>query len=1178
MDGPVVTRTVSFASINCCGFQTKLENAVFDVWAAQFDFVVITETNTSFAVLDNSALAGFTPLNSDLRAPSLFAEKGIFVLVRDIFSDHVGQLQGCSKFVFWFLIGEEVFGRQCVGAATYLAHEGAGYHTEEMFDDISRDIVSFKARYIGVPFLLLGDFNARTGGLVDFSNGDGGYIERLYGIDDREDRVDEATLVELGIPVARANSDVGRPNSNGRRLVELCQEHGLIIANGRIGADAGIGRITCHNRNHGRSTVDYMIASPELFPLVSRFEVQDFCPLLSDVHCPVVASIDSRAPPPEVPLEEGGSSNRYKFYWDEDKKAGYQGSLSSADLYANLDEALRTVENHPSQEGVDGISSELAEAFVKAGVDCGALRNHTAPAGRSRLTPHKPWFDDECGRARTEFFRVKNRVSPLPDIERSAELRLASKAYKKVLRAKKLFHRRRVVNRLRNLRSSNSKEYWNLLNSATRSKKGSDMNTDSFVQHFKDLSSADTPPVPPQNFGEDAENEFLNQFFSEEEIRSLRDDLLLGKKGGLDWVRNEFLKCCPDEYIGLLTRLFNLVLSTGFVPAEWCIGSILPLYKGKGSRSNPDNYRGITLLSCIGKLFTAAINQRLQFFVERNNLLGEEQAGFRAEHSTLDHIFSLHMLIKLYQQRNRRIYAAFVDYKKAFDLVDRSLLWRKVMDIGVKGRVLKVVVSMYEFAKSCVTIDGRSSDSFICNIGVRQGENLSPLLFAIFLSDFKEFLADNFDGLVSLDNDIQGMADNEEFVALQRLFVLLYADDTILLAEDQQSLQRALNALFEYCERWKLTVNTVKTQVVVFSRGTVRLRPVFWYGGTQLKVVDHYVYLGVAFYSNGCFRRSIHQQVLLARGALNALLVKTSLLGLPVDLVLEIYEGTVLPVLLYGSEIWGFSDLKEVETFHTTSLKRFLAVGKATRDEFVFGETGSTDLKGVILKRMTNFWLSLANGRQSKFSVLLYNYARRRHCDPHDDFTSEWMSKIESGLTELGMEQVWLNRGRGYDSEAIKRSVSSRSVTLFDAVWNRDINVPDQHDFFNLYKLIKPGRGLSSYLDRLNFYEARALTRFVCRSNFFPCSDYRRYRDPLLDMSCRLCDREYGDEGHYIFRCPFLANARQALGFDFTQPAAGQDNERLASLLRTDNLGDLSRFARLCACALDLVEMHRHVM
>ena len=1178
MDELDESRTISFASINCCGFQTKLENSVFDVWAAQFDFIIVTETNTSFALLDNSALASFTALNSNLRSPSLFAEKGIFVLVRDVFSNHVDQLPGSSKFVFWFLIGEEVFDRQCVGAAAYLAHEGAGYHTEEMFDDISRDIVSFKARYAGVPFLLFGDFNARTGGLADYSIDNDGYIERLFGIEDREGRVDEATLLELGIPAVRTNSDVGRPNNNGRRLVELCREHGLIIANGRIGADAGIGKITCHNRNHGRSTVDYMIVSPELFPSFSCFEIEDFCPLLSDVHCPVVAAIDSRVPPLDTSPEADGGSDGYRFVWDEEKKTGCTGNLSSDESYATLDEALSDAENRPSQETMDRFSSMFAETLVKAGVDCGALRNRGAQAGRRRLTPHKPWFDLDCDRARSEFFRVKNRVSFLPDVERSAQLRLASRAYKKVLRTKKRFHQRQVVARLRNLRSGNSKEYWNVLNSATRSKKGSDMNLETFFQHFRDLSSADTPPVPPHDFGEDGENAFLNQFFSEDEIRSLRDDLRVGRKGGLDWVRNELLKCCPDEYIGLLTRFFNLVLSTGLVPEEWCIGSILPLYKGKGSRSNPDNYRGITLLSCIGKLFTAAINQRLQFFVERNGLLGEEQAGFRAGHSTLDHIFSLHLLIKLYQQRNKRIYAAFVDYKKAFDLVDRSLLWRKVLDLGVKGRILKVVVSMYEFAKSCVSVNGKYSDSFACNIGVRQGENLSPLLFAIFLKDFREFLSDKFEGLISLDEHVQGMEDNEEFVMLQRLFVLLYADDTILLAEDQQSLQRALNALHEYCERWKLTVNTVKTQVVVFSRGAVRLRPVFWYGRTQLKVVDHYIYLGVAFYNNGCFSRSIHQQVVLARGALNALLVKTNLLGLPVDLVLELYEQTVLPVLLYGSEIWGFSNLKEVETFHTSALKRVIAVGKATRDEFVFGETGCTDLKGVILKRMTNFWLSLANGHQNKISVLLYNYVRRRHCDPNDDFSSEWMSKIESGLTELGMEHVWRNRGRGYDSEAIKKSVSSRSVILFDAVWSRNVNAPDRHGCYKLYRLIKPQRGLSPYLNLLNFYEARALTRFICRSNFFPCSDYRRYRDPLLDMSCRLCDHEYGDEGHYIFRCPFLAIARQALGFDFEHLGDGNDEERLASLLQTDNLGDLRRLARLCSTALDLVEIHRNFM
>ena len=1173
---------VSFASINCCGFQTKLENGVFDQWASAFDFVLVTETHTTYAALENSALAGYTPLNSDLRAPCMFAEKGIFVLVRDVYANFVEELPGTSKFSFWFLIKEEVFGRQCVGAAVYLAHETAGYHTVEMFDDISRDIVSLKARFVDVPFLLFGDFNARTGSLDDYSNGGDAFIEHLFGIDDREGRVDVAALEEWNIPVVRSNADSGRPNNNGRRLVELCQEHGLLIVNGRAGAESG--RITCHNRNHGQSVVDYMIASPDLFPSISSLVVQNFCPMLSDVHCPLVAEISSERDRPEEPLDEGqdSQSRDYKFSFDEAKKARCQEFLASDELFSSLDEHLRAVEEDPSQEGIDAVSSMFAEAFVKAGIESGSLKERGNGSSRSRrLIPLKPWFDLECDRARSAYFRVKNRLSFLPDIDRAQEIRVASRAYKKILRSKKRTHQRQVANRLRNHRSSNSKDYWKLLNSATRSKKGSaDVVPEVFNRHFKDLSQADTPPVPPDDFGEDAENEFLNQNFNEEELGALIADLrkARGRKNGLDHVRNEFVECSPERFVSLATRLFNLVLATGFVPAEWCIGAILPLYKGKGARSNPDNYRGITLLSCIGKLFTAAINQRLKFYLEREGRLGEEQAGFRADHSTLDHIFSLHMLTELYKHRNQRIYAAFVDYKKAFDLVDRTLLWRKALDLGVKGRVLKAVVGMYEFAKSCVSINGSYSESFVCNIGVRQGENLSPLLFAIFLSDFRAFLADKVDGLSSLEASIAAMADNEEFVALQRLFVLLYADDTILLAESPQSLQEALNVLHDYCAQWKLTVNTTKTQVVIFSRGAVRLHPDFWYGRTQLKVVDHYVYLGVAFYNNGCFSRSIHRQVVLARGALNSLLVKCKLLGLPVDLSLELYEDTVLPVLLYGCEVWGFANVREAEIFHTTSLKRLLAVGKATRDEFVFGETGCTSLKGVILQRMSSFWLSLVNGKQSKISVLLYNYARKRHCDPNDGFSSSWLSHIEDGLTELGMVHVWRDGGRGYDAKAIKTSVANRSRTLFAAIWARDMSAPDEHDCFKLYRLVKPQRGLSPYLYRLNFYEARAITRFICRSNYFPCSDYRRYRDPLLDMSCRLCDSDYGDEGHYIFRCPFLVQARESLGFSFPLPLEGPDEEILAKLLCTDNLRDLSRFARLCSVALDLVEIHRNFM
>ena len=108
--------------------------------------------------------------------------------------------------------------------------------------------------------------------------------------------------------------------------------------------------------------------------------------------------------------------------------------------------------------------------------------------------------------------------------------------------------------------------------------------------------------------------------------------------------------------------------SRGILPEEWCIGIIKLLYKNKGSPHDPDNYRRITLLSCIGKLFTACLNSRLTLYTDGAGILGEEQAGFREHYSTLDHMFVLNSLIELYLSKRKRIYCAFVDYKKAFDL------------------------------------------------------------------------------------------------------------------------------------------------------------------------------------------------------------------------------------------------------------------------------------------------------------------------------------------------------------------------------------------------------------------------------------------------------------------------------------------------------------------------------
>jgi hypothetical protein len=123
------------------------------------------------------------------------------------------------------------------------------------------------------------------------------------------------------------------------------------------------------------------------------------------------------------------------------------------------------------------------------------------------------------------------------------------------------------------------------------------------------------------------------------------------------------LKNCPENVIDLVVNMFNLVLQSGIVPTEWCIGIIQPLFK-KGSPDNPDNYRGITLLRCVGKLFTACIHMRLTLFHDSTGVLGDEHAGFMEGCSTVDHIFVLHSLVKMYIAKGKRVYCAFVDYKK----------------------------------------------------------------------------------------------------------------------------------------------------------------------------------------------------------------------------------------------------------------------------------------------------------------------------------------------------------------------------------------------------------------------------------------------------------------------------------------------------------------------------------
>ena len=191
-------------------------------------------------------------------------------------------------------------------------------------------------------------------------------------------------------------------------------------------------------------------------------------------------------------------------------------------------------------------------------------------------------------------------------------------------------------------------------------------------------------------------------------------------------------------------------------------------------------------------------------------------------------------MVNHFVNQGRQQFCVFIDFTKAFDYVVRDNLWYNLIKEGVRGKMLDKLKSIYSVVKSQVKHYNTLSDIFFSSIGVRQGECLSPFLFSIYLNDLEAELETK--GMEGLD------------IGTLKLFILLYADDIVLFGNSADELQKSIKILEEYCQKWKLTVNTSKTKVIIFRNGG-RLPNglTFTYKCTEIEIVSKFSYLGIVF-------------------------------------------------------------------------------------------------------------------------------------------------------------------------------------------------------------------------------------------------------------------------------------------------------------------------------------------
>lgn len=184
-------------------------------------------------------------------------------------------------------------------------------------------------------------------------------------------------------------------------------------------------------------------------------------------------------------------------------------------------------------------------------------------------------------------------------------------------------------------------------------------------------------------------------------------------------------------------------------------------------------------------------------------------------------------------------------------------------------------------------------------------------------------------------------------------------------------MQNSLDIFHSYCEMWNLQVNVNKTKVMIFSKRKVRKNIEFYLNGKKLEIVDTFTYLGVLFKYNGCFIETRKKRIEQAHKALFSIYKLIQNESIPIDVKLKMFDSMVEPILLYGSEVWGFEDMYLIEQVHLKFCKRILRVRNTTANFMVYGELGRFPLELRDKLRMISFWAKLVQS-EGQLSNMLY--------------------------------------------------------------------------------------------------------------------------------------------------------------------------------------------------------------
>ena len=657
-----------------------------------------------------------------------------------------------------------------------------------------------------------------------------------------------------------------------------------------------------------------------------------------------------------------------------------------------------------------------------------------------------------------------------------------------------------------------------------------------FRVHFAQL---DTNPGPPNYYdpatkadiearlatliateAERATNEAAADPITATEAKLALQALTSGTAAGPDGIDPVLLKDGGDALATTLHELLKLTWRNERVPAEWQTGEIVPLHKA-GDRTNPGNYRGITLQPVALKVLCQVLLARLQAILDPVDPtapgcspLADEQAGFRRGRGCLDHAFVLKAAIDDARHRNAPLLIAFLDLRKAYDTVWRDGLWWKLHEHGVRGKLWRMLRALYSSVEARVRTNDTLSPPITLNNGVRQGCVLSPILFDVYIDDLVADLRTCGAGIHLGGRRIPG---------------LLFADDVALVAPNPATMARALACVDRWCRKWRMSLNLDKCKAMVINTPSTSFPPV---NGQIFEVVRTFRYLGIELSADGSWTAAVEARIASTGRTTSRLIPVLYNQHLPAPVRIIIWSALARSKLDYGAELIEPSEAQAVRLSRCIwrAGKLIMGTGSSCLTRALEADLGllsypdradnlklrwRTRIAGRHTRELTRtVWAGATSGRTSSSTVdAIEALVFIRGLRPH-------INRLEGGdRTKLAETLV-----TAQDAVLAHRSCRLRAPPA-------NISATIDRAYHPLLDLATPGKCLPWLRQRGTITPARL--RFTLRAGTAPLIiELGRYRGLLpAERWCRLCNSTAAveDAEHFILHCPCWANARQHL-------------------------------------------------